>query len=165
MPEIILSADKIFEIAEKIEIKGASFYRNAAEKMDAPRKRQLLIELAIMEDGHAADFAEIRRTIQVLDEGLPTIPESALLSPFLQSMTRLLISDLDTSREESKIKFDSIKDILLTAIGMEKDSIIFYLAIKDAIPTGPERNKIDVILAQEKEHLTLLNGFLGELED
>jgi rubrerythrin len=163
MVEIALNADMIFEIAQKIEARSARFYRDAARKMDSPRKREFLTELAIMEEGHIADFGEIRKTVAELEAGLETAQENVILTPFLEAMMRLLITDLNTTSEESSLNFQSVKDILLTAIGMEKDSIIFYLAMKDGIPAGPERNKIDIILVQEKEHLTLLNGFLREL--
>lgn len=55
---ITFNADEIFEMAEQIERNGAKFYRAAAEKFSAVR--QVLLDLAAMEDEHQSTFAAMR---------------------------------------------------------------------------------------------------------
>ena len=52
------NADEVFEMAERIERNGGRFYRAAAEKF--PAVRELLLELAEMEDDHERTFANMR---------------------------------------------------------------------------------------------------------
>ena len=49
------NADEVFEMAEQIEVNGARFYRASADKF--PALKELLLELAAMEDDHQKTFA------------------------------------------------------------------------------------------------------------
>jgi len=43
------------------------------------------------------------------------------------------------------------------AIGLEKDSIVFYLGMKDAVPERLGRSRIDDIIREEMSHVYLLS--------
>jgi rubrerythrin len=47
---------------------------------------------------------------------------------------------------------------------MEKDSIVFYVGIKDLVPEKLGKNKIDNIIDEEKKHILLLANELAALE-
>ena len=55
---------------------------------------------------------------------------------------------------------ESIQDILKTAIGLEKDSIVFYTSMKEFVPktAGPE--KVDAIIKEEIGHIVELTNQL-----
>jgi len=68
------TADDVFEMAEQLERNGAKFYRTAAESVSDPKSKELLIELAAMEDEHLkifaslkADLTEAEKTTTVFD--------------------------------------------------------------------------------------------------
>ena len=42
--------------------------------------------------------------------------------------------------------------VIETAIGLEKESILFYLGLKDIVPPKLGRVKIDEIIEEEKRH-------------
>ena len=44
---------------------------------------------------------------------------------------------------------ETMEDILKTAIGLEKDSIVFYLGIKDIVPEKLSKERIDDILQMQ----------------
>ena len=44
-------------------------------------------------------------------------------------------------------------EILKSAIEAEKDSIVFYLGMKEAIPQNLGRDRIEAIIKEEMEHI------------
>ena len=58
---------------------------------------------------------------------------------------------------------ESIQDIIDIAIGLEKESILFYLGLKDFIPPDYGKEKLDRIIQEEQRHIVQLNGFRKKL--
>jgi len=58
---------------------------------------------------------------------------------------------------------EKAEDIFRMAIGLEKDSIVFYLGMKDAVPERLGRSKIDRIIKEEMVHIAILSGKLETL--
>jgi len=56
-----------------------------------------------------------------------------------------------------------MEDILQKAIGMEKDSIVFYLGIKELVPERLGKGRIDAIIREEMNHITSLSKRLAAL--
>jgi len=65
---------------------------------------------------------------------------------------------------KKQLDTSSIELILLNAIGMEKDSIVFYVGIKDLVSEKLGKNKIDNIIDEEKKHIRLLANELTALK-
>jgi rubrerythrin len=151
------SADEIFEIAEEIERNGAKFYRKIAQKVTNPYKKQLLNDLASMEDDHEKTFKSLRSKL-TLDEKIQTTfdPEGES-ERYLRALadTRIFY--------EKKVDTNSMEDILKSAITTEKDSIVFYLGIKDVVPEHLGKQKLDEIIREEMNHISLLSKELLEL--
>ena len=57
-----------------------------------------------------------------------------------------------------------MEEILKTAITAEKDSIVFYLGMKDVVPTHLGKEKLDDIIKEEMGHISLLSKELLELK-
>ena len=57
-----------------------------------------------------------------------------------------------------------MKEILKAAIMAEKDSIVFYLGMKEMVPEGLGKAKIDIIIKEEMGHIKLLSGRLLALK-
>ncbi len=150
------NANDIFEIAVKIEQNGAKFYRDAAEKIDDDKNKQFLIELAAMEDGHEKTFADMQKELKG-NETAPTFfdpeNENAL---YLKALADARVF---AKKEEPNNNF---KDILHSAIQAEKDSIVFYLGIKELVPEKAGKSKVDAIIKEEMSHIKLLVKKLTE---
>ena len=56
-----------------------------------------------------------------------------------------------------------MRDILKAAIEAEKDSIVFYLGMKESIPEAFGRQKMDAIIKEEMEHIRILSKELVAL--
>jgi rubrerythrin len=153
------TADDVFEMAEQLERNGADFYRRAAENVSDPKSKELLIGLAEMEDAHEKTFASIRtglteteKITTVFDPG----NESALYLRALAD-TRVFF--------EKKIDTSSMKEILKAAIVAEKDSIVFYLGLKDFVPDQLGKNRLDTIIREEMGHIRILSKELISLNE
>ena len=151
------NADEVFEIAEQIERNGAEFYRTAAENIADADKKKLLIDLAEMEDEHEQTFRTMRSELTQDEKILTTFDPEGESESYLRALadTRVFY--------EKEIPTTSFKDILTTAITAEKESIVFYLGMKDVVPAHLGKQKLDEIIKEEMSHIKLLSKELMAL--
>ncbi len=151
------NADEIFEIAEQIERNGAKFYRTAADSISDSSKKKLLIDLAVMEDEHEQTFKKMRNELTEDEKVITTFDPNGESEGYLRALadTRVFY--------EKKINTNSFKEILTSAITTEKDSIVFYLGMKDVIPMHLGKQKLDEIIKEEMSHIRLLSKELLEI--
>ena len=158
------SADEIFEMAEQIERNGAKFYRTSADGVKEASSRELLMNLAAMEDEHEKTFAAMRSDLTGKEKTAPTFdPENeALLYLKALADSRVFVErqvpDLNAMADRSD---DEIMQAVLSfAIGAEKESIVFYLGMKDAVPENQGKRRLDAIIKEEMGHIRLLSNRL-----
>ena len=58
---------------------------------------------------------------------------------------------------------ESLADILKIAIGLEKESILFYLGLRDMVPERLGQDKVDAIVKEERSHVATLTKELKAL--
>ena len=153
---IDFNADEVFEIAEQIERNGAKFYRNVAEKVTEESKKQLLTDLAEMEDEHEQIFKSLRSQLTSDEKIQTTFDPDGDSERYLRALadTRVFY--------EKKVDTTSFEEILKSAITTEKDFIVFYLGMKDVVPAQLGKQKLDSIIKEEMEHIRLLSKELLE---
>ncbi len=157
------NVDEIFEMAEQIERNGARFYQRMAESLSEIDLRQLFLDLAGMEKEHERIFIAMRTGLTDKDKE-PTVydPEGAS-AQYLQSLVDLRV--FDKKAEEAFTftgalsKQEKIKWIIRAAIGIEKDSIVFYLGMKEFVPENLGKKKVDAIIKEEMNHIRLLSQY------
>lgn len=151
------SADDIFEMAEQMEKNGAAFYREAAANVNTDEFRQMLQDLAAMEDEHERTFAAMRADLSAAEK------ESTVFDPAHES-SLYLKALVDTKVFFKKeIDLSSIRQILKAAIEAEKDSIVFYLGMQEAVPAGRGKSRLEAIIKEEMSHIRLLSTKLVAL--
>lgn len=152
------NADEIFEMAEQIERNGAVFYRTAAEKVSDASEKEFLLELARMEDEHEVTFAGLRKELADKETGSMTFDPEEEAPLYLKALadTRVFF--------EKEINTSSMEAILKDAVVAEKDSIVFYLGMKDLVPAKLGKDKIDSIIKEEMSHIRLLSNKLVSLK-
>jgi len=157
---INLNADEIFEMAEQMERNGAKFYRKAAESTDEAAK-SMLLGLAAMEDDHERTFAAMRGELSHAETQSQTPDPENQAVLYLQSMVSGKVFGEDPSATLTGT--ESLTRILEIAIGLEKDSIVFYQSMKSAVPKDLGQQRIDDIIDQEIGHiLTLTKQLTGQ---
>jgi len=149
------NADDIFEMAEQMERNGAAFYRDAADSVDDGSIREFLLEFAAMEDEHEKTFISLRKELTAAEK-TPTVfdpnNESALYLKALADTRVFFKKEIDTS---------TVEGIFKSAITAEKDSIVFYLGMKDLVPGALGKDKMDGIIKEEMGHIKILSQKLA----
>jgi rubrerythrin len=149
------NADEIFEIAEKMEQNGAKFYRTAANAVQDAKGKALLEKLALMEDDHERTFSHMRAQLKEKEKTATVYDpqnEAILYLHALADMRVFFQKEIDTS---------SLETILKDAIGAEKDAIVFYLGMRDAVPKEFGSERLTDIIKEEMGHIRLLSGELA----
>ncbi len=157
------NAFEIFEIAEQIERNGGGFYRKAASFTKDEELRGVLLQLASMEDDHIRVFSSIKKELagQPWAQGFEQENEAVL---FLRAMAAGKVFDAGKGPAELA-KEMSMADILNKAIGLEKDSIVFYTGIRELVPAEFGMGRIDAIIKEEMRHVRVLSERLASMAE
>lgn len=151
------NADEILEMAEQIERNGASFYRKAAELVEDAKVSKLLLDLAAWEDGHQRVFASVRANLTEPERQLTAFDPDHETSLYLRAMADGHVFDVKVDPADLLTGKETKAEILRLAMGQEKDSIIFYLGLKEMIPETMGRERIDEVIKEEMNHIAFLN--------
>ena len=150
-----LNADDILAMAEQIETNGGKFYRTPADSTSDPANKTFLLELAAMEDQHEKTFKAMRAELSEKEKESTVFDPAGEAGLYLKALadTRVFF--------EKEIDVSSMKAILKSAITAEKDSIVFYLGMKEAVAESLGKDRIDNIIKEEMSHIKLLGGKLA----
>jgi len=153
------NADDVLEIAEQLERNGGKFYRTAAESTSDPANKEFLLELAAMEDQHEVTFKTIRAELSEKEKASTVFDPGGEAALYLRALadTRVFF--------EKEIDVTTMKAILKSAITAEKDSIVFYLGMKDAVDKSLGEGRIDHIIKEEMGHIKLLSSKLVQYKE
>jgi rubrerythrin len=154
---ITFNAFEIFEMAEQIERNGVKFYRKAAQSISDQEVRQTLVDLADMEAEHEETFAGMRKQLSDEDRELRVFDPENEVALYLQAMASGHVFDLKKDPGEQLTGTETVEDILKLAIDAEKDSIVFYLGLKDFVPAKAGKDRVEAIIKEEMGHIAVLN--------
>jgi len=160
---VTFNALEVFEIAEQIERNGTNFYIRAAELFDDPDTRQMFLRLAEWEKEHVLIFARMKQ--QLSEQGRhESTSEADDLLPDPRVMAGLAVFGMRTDPAEELRGRQEKTDIIRRAVEKEKDSIVFYHGLKEFVPTGADKAKIDDIIKEEMRHIVILDKSLKQYE-
>ncbi|MBW2369506.1 MAG: ferritin family protein [Deltaproteobacteria bacterium] len=163
------NADNVFEMAEIIEKNGAEFYWKAAKKVTDTEAKQLLLNLAEQELAHEKTFRELRAQLTGDEKESTLFDQENYAMAYLHALaiTRVFFDKNDLPDEQPDTEGNSqfLKKILISAIRSEKDSIVFYVGIRDLVPETFGKSRVDEIIQEEMVHLTDLSRELATLTD
>ncbi len=131
---IPFNADEILKIAEQIERNGVEFYRRAAEKSAFAAERRLLEDLAQMEERHEKVFAAMREDLSEEERASTVFDPEGEADLYLKAVADGNVFNLGGDAANDLSGDKSLEDILRTAIGMEKESIVFYTTMSGFVP-------------------------------
>lgn len=157
------NADEIFEMAMEIERNGAKFYRKAAAGRAGATSKLLLLHLADMEVQHERTFAAMRDLLTTVENASATFDPDDEAALYLRAIADGHVFPVRVDPSAMLLGKESAADVLKTAIGIEKDSIIFYLGIQDLVGKALGRDKIDHVIREEMNHITILSAELAKV--
>jgi len=148
-------ADDVFAMAVRIEENGEAFYSGAAAKAEEPDVKKLFEDLAVMEAGHIKAFEALR-------VALPgSFPADAIWDPdgvaesYLQTTADTHILTVKSASERlAQVK--TPMQALEMALQFEKDSVAFFMGMKELLPDARGKGKIDVLIRSEMQHIQMI---------
>jgi rubrerythrin len=151
------SIREVVEQAVQTEKLGFEFYTEMAKRFREEEGFKRLFEtLALKEQGHERKFAGLKERVK--DEEPESWDE---VSKYLRAIVE---SEFFLGKGKSLPSLDRVKtmnDAVRFAIGFEKETLLYFYAIKDAIKDRP---LIDEIIEEEKSHIVWLNTFARDVK-
>lgn len=148
----VFSGSEIVELGIQIEKNGRDFYNVLTKQAKNKKAGDMFKYLAGEEEKHIAVFKEILSSIQRYE------PKAAYPGEYFAYMNALageyVFTKKDKGSEIAK-KINSDKEAVDMGIGFEKDSILFYVGIKEVVPEEGHK-PIDALIVQERDHLKQL---------
>ncbi|MBT3312013.1 MAG: ferritin family protein [Desulfobacterales bacterium] len=151
------NVDEVFQMAEQIERNGAKFYRDAADSISDESATQVLLDLAKMEDEHLIVFEHFRSDLSGSDVEITVFDPEGEAEQYLRALADMRVF------YQREINKSSLEEVYKEAILAEKDSIVFYLGMKELVPERLGKDRIDKIIKEEMKHIRLLGDKLSQL--
>lgn len=146
--KLYYSQEEALQLAVRIEDRGADFYRKAAAGSQDPETAALFVKLAEYETEHGKYF------LSLLDAKFPDFEPSPLAGEIIA------LADSAVFPEKPEDIPVSPAAALKLAIGFEKDSVLFYLGLKEAVNDPAGADGIGRIIREEMSHISALSALL-----
>ena len=159
---MIMSVEEVFEIAAQIERNGRDFYKKAAGIAVAPEIKAMLEKFAQMEEKHEKIFIEMKDFFVDKNESQIPDTDSQAIS-YIRAMADGEVFSQDSPALLINQK-SSMDDIFSIALKTEKDSVVFYAAIKKLLKTNYEKEKIYLLINEELGHIAVLSREIQALK-
>jgi rubrerythrin len=151
---IFFSGRELIEIAIGIEKNGATFYNSLAGSTKNPEAKGTYKYLADQEKEHAAVF---RKMLSLASEYKPPETYTEDYKRYLKALVDSLVFTDDKVTLETAKKVKSDAEAIQVGVGAEKDSILFYMEVKELVRPA-ERKVVKKIIEEERSHLRQLTG-------
>jgi len=161
---ITFNADEIFEMSEEIERNGAKFYRKAAANSPDEKTKQMLLNMAVMEDEHLNTFQQMRKQLSEREKGWTIFDPDNLSALYLQAMADARGYEGKIAPAKELTGNETPKEIIEIALNSEKESVVFYFGLKGCVPVKAGRDKVEAIIIEELGHITTLLGRSKSIE-
>lgn len=155
------SAEDVFTMAVRIEENGRAFYSLAATRSNDQRVRDLFRDLAAMEEGHVKAFKQLRSELADSLSPLPWDPEG-LAESYLQATADTHIFTMEAADKRLQ-KEMSVQQVLDVAMQFEKDSVGFFVGMKEIVPDLNGKSEIDKLIKAEMDHIRMLSAVINTL--
>lgn len=151
---ILFNADEVLAIAIQMEDNAAAFYRRCAELHPGVGQAYLLT-MAAMEDDHRRTFQRMREDASRTQDrpAVDLDPEGALYLAAIAGGYRVEGSPAVTASLTGR---ETLREILALSLELEKEAVLFYLGLRDAVPRHLGRDRIEAVIGEEKKHIVTL---------
>ncbi len=159
----VFSVDEVLAMAEQIERNGARFYRAAAAATDDPQVRAALEKLAAWEDGHERTFSSMRESLAAEELAAPAFDPDGEAELYLRAIADQQVFSRSDDPAVWLAGARTPADVLRRAVQFERDAIVFFLGLRDAIPDRLGRDRVAALIDEEVGHVAWLGGELKRL--
>lgn len=160
---ISFNADEVFEMGMDIEKNGEAYYRKAAGEMTDPSVKEVLSYLADEEKKHYQTFQELRESLPAKST-TPTVPDPEdQESLYLDALVKSRLFNTTQEAERLAASAGSEIEALKTALAFEKDTILFFMSMKDMTKENLGKDKIDWLIGEEHKHVVKISEQIKQI--
>ena len=156
------SLSEVFAMAENIESNGYDFYTQAKESVNDKVVQAVFLDLAGKELQHKELFAKLRKEFCTAEDTHWVDPDGQAAA-YLKATADTHVFNLEKDVSALLASLQSPESALRLAIGFEKDTIAFFTALKQAV-TGANREKVDLLIKEELDHICILQDAIKQLK-
>ena len=152
----LFSASELINVAIREEVTGAAYYRAVAEKAGSDELKRFALEVAEMEDRHAAQFRGL------LAEVGPYRPSGeqydGQYEEYIAYLVEGRIFPLGEDAAEMAARQGSDLEAVEAAAEMEKNTLVLYQELRNFVPEA-QRPLLEAIINEEQQHLLMFTRF------
>jgi rubrerythrin len=148
----LFNSSEIVKFGVQIEKNGRDFYDQAAKTAKSEKAKQIFAFLSNEEQIHIAVFEAI---LSEMDKNEPAEKYPGEYADYMLALVEENVFTKNKQGYEVARTIRNDKQALELAIGFEKDSILFYYAMKKYVWEGFHKD-VDKLIAEEQEHLRKL---------
>jgi rubrerythrin len=159
------NAGEVFKVAVQIEENGRRFYEESRENIEIAEVKELFSDLAQQEIDHKRKFETLLGQLPP-ESTVSTVwdPENEI-DRYIKEMAggHVFVSSADVENRIGRIR--DAADALNLAIEFEKDSILFFLSLEEAMSGKKDQELIKNLVKEEQEHLRRLTSELRKISN
>jgi len=156
----VFSAGELVEAAIGIERNGVVYYSSLAESSTDASLKETYTRLADMERKHIDIFQRLLGSVGRYEPTHAGESEEEY-QRYLEALIDSVVFTDDKVARKLAQDARSPAEAIQTALGAEKDSILFYLEMRDFVGRN-DRPAIDLVIKEEKSHVRELSRLKGQ---
>jgi rubrerythrin len=158
------NVDEVLEMGQQIERNGRRFYVAAAGAARNEQVKALLQRLADMEARHEVLFGQMRA--EAAQEGIPhaEFDPDFEVGRYLQCAADSHVFNVHKDLSEKLTGRETPQQVLKTALGFEKDTVVLFLGIKELVPAELGKSRMDTLIKEEMSHIVDISSQLHALQ-
>ncbi len=153
-----LNVNEILDFAILMEQKGYEFYTESAKKFNDLKLTQLFHLLAEQELNHERIFKKMKEKTGPLES--TAFDDKVEESQMKDYLGEFLFGKKKSLKEKVK-PLQTIEEVVQLAVSIEKDSVVFYTALKNYVDKEHE-TMIENVIQEEVSHVLRLQKFKSE---
>lgn len=155
----LIDARELIKMAKRDEDVGAAFYQALAEKVDDEELGKRFLEIREQELGHSKRFQGM---LDELSDYVPREEEAGDYENYYEAfLSKHEYLETGDSVEKARSISDDVEGIKM-ALDQEKSTLLFFLEMKELIPTNQHKEFVQAVIDEEREHITELSQLLLE---
>jgi rubrerythrin len=161
---IRFNADEILGIAEDIERNAESFYENAANLVADREAAKILHDLSSWEKRHEEVFAAMRQGLSEQERESTAYDPYDELALYIKAVADGKIFNIYEDALKLLGAKPSLDKICELALAREKESVVFYTAMKELVPPKLGKDAVEKVIREELGHIAILNQGLTSIK-
>jgi rubrerythrin len=147
---------EILDLAVQKEEESYKLYKELAGKIEKKELEKVFTQLMNEERTHKDTYASLLSEVD--DERTPGVKEDDEYGPYM----RTLIDEHRSLSAHPPVNAGTVGEVLDYAVAREKDSILFYVGLKEFVPET-KRDIVEDIIREEGRHIVRVSDLKNKL--